>query len=63
MLEYGLELIEQPEHGLYDAIVLAVAHDCITSLGAAELRRFGKPEHVLYDLKNILPIDESDLRL
>ena len=63
MLEYGLELIEQPEHESYDAIVLAVAHDCITSLEAAELRRFGKPEHVLYDLKNILPIDESDLRL
>ena len=61
--EYGLDLIERPEHHAYDAIVLTVAHDCITSLSAANLREFGKSQHVLYDLKNILPIDESDLRL
>ena len=63
MQEYGLELVEQPEQQAYDAIILTVAHDCITSLGAAALRAFGKSNHILYDLKNILPIAESDLRL
>ena len=61
--EYGLELIEQPQQRSYDAIVLTVAHDCITSLGASALRGFGKDNHVLYDLKNILPLSESDLRI
>ena len=63
MEEYGLSLTERPEPGAYDAIVLAVAHDSIVDLGMAELRSFGKPDHVLYDLKNILAITESDLRL
>ena len=63
MQEYGLELVEQPEQQAYDAIILTVAHDCITSLGGAALRAFGKNNHILYDLKNILPIAESDLRL
>ncbi len=63
MEEYGLSLTERPERGAYDAIVLAVAHDSIIDLGMAELRGFGKPDHVLYDLKNILAITESDLRL
>ena len=62
-LEYGLELIASPARGSYDEIVLTVVHDSIASLGAAELRSFGKSNHVLYDLKNILPFSESDLRL
>jgi len=60
--EYGLALIEQPEPGAYDAIVLAVAHDEFRELGAG-VRAFGKPEHVLYDLKYVLGPDQSDLRL
>ena len=32
-------------------------------MGAAAIRKLGKAEHVLYDLKYVLPADESDLRL
>ena len=60
--EYGLTIIEQPEPGAYDAIVLAVAHDEFRELGPS-LRDFGKPEHVLYDLKYVLGPAQSDLRL
>ena len=60
--EYGLVLVEQPEHGAYDAIILAVAHDQFRQLGEA-VRDFGKEEHVLYDLKYLLGPDQSDLRL
>jgi UDP-N-acetyl-D-glucosamine/UDP-N-acetyl-D-galactosamine dehydrogenase len=60
--EYGLALIEQPESGAYDAIVLAVAHDEFRELGT-RVRAFGKPKHVLYDLKYVLGPDQSDLRL
>jgi UDP-N-acetyl-D-galactosamine dehydrogenase len=32
-------------------------------LGAESIRRLGKAEHVLYDLKYLLNATESDLRL
>jgi UDP-N-acetyl-D-galactosamine dehydrogenase len=55
--------LQFPELETYDAIVLAVAHDQFKSMGAEAIRAFGKPEHVLYDLKYVLPVDGSDLRL
>jgi UDP-N-acetyl-D-glucosamine/UDP-N-acetyl-D-galactosamine dehydrogenase len=61
--EYGIDLIGEPEAGGYDAIVLAVRHDSIAALGAEAIRDFGKASHVLYDLKNMLAPDQSDLRL
>ena len=61
--EYGISPVEQPEPGAYDAIVLAVAHHQFRDLGAAAIRAFGKPGHVLYDLKYLLPAQASDLRL
>lgn len=61
--EYGISPIEQPAEGNYDAIVLAVAHDQFVSLGVDAIRRFGKPDHVLYDIKSILPKTSVDARL
>jgi len=31
-------------------------------LGEQQLRTIGKPDHVMYDLKNVLPTTASDLR-
>ena len=61
--EYGINLVSAPGNGYYDAIILAVAHDEFVALGSEGIRQFGKPGHVIYDLKYVLPIDESDLRL
>ncbi|MEM7278973.1 MAG: Vi polysaccharide biosynthesis UDP-N-acetylglucosamine C-6 dehydrogenase TviB [Pseudomonadota bacterium] len=61
--EYGLELTGEPQQGHYDAIVLAVSHHQFVSLGAAGLRRYGKPEAVLYDIKYALPAADVDERL
>jgi UDP-N-acetyl-D-glucosamine/UDP-N-acetyl-D-galactosamine dehydrogenase len=61
--EYGVELIEAPPPGAYDAIVLAVAHDQFRALGAKNIRELGKVEHVVYDLKYILAAAEADIRL
>lgn len=61
--EYGLEPISQPQAGQYDGILLAVAHQQFKAMGEAALRALGKPAHVLYDLKYILPKSASDLRL
>lgn len=32
-------------------------------MGPAEIRKLGKPQHVLYDLKYVLPAEHTDLRL
>ena len=61
--EYGLTPINQPAAGQYDAIILAVAHQQFKTLGEAGIRAFGKPGHVLYDLKYVLSRTQSDLRL
>ena len=61
--EYGITQISQPHPGAYDAVILAVAHHQFKTLGAVGIRKLGKPNHVLYDLKYVLSADEADLRL
>lgn len=61
--EYGITPVASPEPGTYDATILAVAHQEFREQSAESLRRFGKPDHILYDLKYVLPADQSDLRL
>jgi len=59
---YGLELIE-PKQNYYDAIIVAVAHDEFKQMGEETIHALGKEEHVLYDLKYILPKSCVDMRL
>lgn len=61
--EYAITPISQPKTATYDAIILAVGHQQFKEMGAAEIRALGKSEHILYDLKYLLPAEESDLRL
>ena len=61
--EYGLELIESLVETEYDAIVLAVDHTEFKKWGQDRIRALGKAQHVLYDLKYVLPLGHSDLRL
>ena len=58
--EYGLEMIDQPEAGIYDAIILAVSHREFITLGAEGIRGFGKPAAVLFDVKRALPRHSVD---
>jgi len=61
--EYGLTPVEQPQQGVYDGIILAVAHQQFVDLGATAIRALGKSRHVLYDLKYVLSAQDADLRL
>lgn len=61
--EYAIQPVLKPENGVYDAVILAVAHQEFIELGENGIRKFGKTDHVLYDLKYILDKAESDLRL
>lgn len=61
--EYNIQPINAPKSAEYDGIILAVAHEQFKQMGAKEIRKFGKAEHVLYDLKYVLTQQESDIRL
>ena len=62
--EYGVDLlVDTPQAGGYDAIVIAVAHDQFRALGIDGLRRLGHPHVVIYDIKGIFPKDAVDARL
>ena len=61
--EYNLHPIDAPKAGQYDGIILAVAHEQFKTLRADEIRAWGKPANILYDLKYVLNQSESDIRL
>ena len=61
--EYDIDLVKAPEQNAYDAIILAVAHDEYRRMGAAGIHAYGRDPHVLFDLKYVLPVEDSDLRL
>jgi UDP-N-acetyl-D-galactosamine dehydrogenase len=61
--EYGIRLIKRPSRGRYDAIVLAVPHREFVSMRPAEIRRFGRRRHVVYDIKYLLERGQADGRL
>jgi len=61
--EYDISPVSVLEPGRYDAVVISVAHRQFTEMGVGQIRRLGKAEHVLYDLKYVFPASDSDLRL
>ncbi|WP_415902902.1 Vi polysaccharide biosynthesis UDP-N-acetylglucosamine C-6 dehydrogenase TviB [Neptuniibacter sp. QD29_5] len=61
--EYGLELISEARENYYDAIIMAVAHEEFKELGEESIRKHGKDNHVLYDLKYQLNKEQVDMRL
>ena len=61
--EYGIDLVQAPEPGKYDAVIIAVGHDEFRKLGEQGLRALCKPDAVLYDVKYLLPPTAVDGRL
>lgn len=61
--EYGITPVTKPEQNAYDAMILAVSHNQFKDMGAGNIRALGKTDHILYDLKYLLPAEESDIRL
>lgn len=62
--ENDIKLLDNPEKGVYDVIVLAVAHQKFVDLGVKKIKSFGKKnDAIFFDVKNIFGKDSSDLRL
>ena len=63
MKEYGLEVLSEPQKNSYDAVIIAVAHECFKELGLEKIKNFCKKNHVIFDVKYIFPITEQLTRL
>lgn len=61
--EHGIMPIAEPSAGSYDAIILAVAHRQFRDMGYEAIRTLGKRSVIIYDLKYVLSVHESDIRL
>ncbi|MDD9720466.1 Vi polysaccharide biosynthesis UDP-N-acetylglucosamine C-6 dehydrogenase TviB [Sulfitobacter sp. PR48] len=61
--EFGIDMVQTPAEGAYDAVVLAVAHAEFSEAGAAALRAHGKAAQVFYDIKSVFGPGDSDLRV
>jgi len=61
--EFGFCPVSILEEGSYDAVIIAVAHHQFKKMGVAKIKLLTKENHVIYDLKSILPIKAVDLRL
>lgn len=59
----GLNLINLLPPSYYDAIVIAVGHNQFKDMGISCIREFAKDICVIYDLKSIFAVSETDLRL
>lgn len=61
--EYGVHLVSHPEHGHYDAAILAVGHADFLALGVEGVKSYLKSDHVLFDVKSVFPEDQVTDRL
>ena len=61
--ENKITLVEKPQQGTYDSIILAVAHTQFRNMGSVKIHALGKTSHIAYDLKYVLPAEAAELRL
>ena len=61
--EYNITLLNSLEKNNFDAIIIAVAHNQFKNIGIKAIRKLGKKNSLIYDLKYIFKFDETDLRL
>tara|TARA_Y100000768_G_C23972973_1_gene681490 strand:- start:449 stop:1720 length:1272 start_codon:yes stop_codon:yes gene_type:complete len=61
--QFDISLVDFPENNLYQAIIIAVAHDEFIKMGGKAITGFGTNNSIIFDLKHILEKKFSDLRL
>ncbi|HCV96872.1 UDP-N-acetyl-D-glucosamine 6-dehydrogenase [compost metagenome] len=63
LADSGVHWVERADPGVFDAVVLAVAHDEFRAFDAASVRALLAPDGVVYDVKSVWPRDVVDDRL
>jgi len=59
----GMEMIQAPQKGTYDAIIVAVGHRQFKETGIEAIRTWGTPDTTIFDVKSVFPRDKTDARL
>ena len=57
---YNIYPISKPNHNLYDAVLIAVAHDKFKNMGLSTIKNLCKKIHVIFDLKNLFNSNQVD---
>jgi len=60
---YNINIVEELESNIYDAIIIAVAHNIFLDLGLENIKKSAKDKHVIYDLKSLFSADQVDISL
>ena len=61
--EHGITTIDNLIEKSFDAILIAVGHDHFKELGITQIRKFGKKNSIIFDLKYLFNKNEVDLTL
>ena len=61
--EYAIRVIDKPIKGKYDVIIFTVEHDDFKKLTFEEIKRYGKVNSVIYDIKYLLDANQVDGRI
>lgn len=61
--EFDLDLIDEPQQGQYDAVIVAVAHQQFREMGVDKVRSLLRAGGIVFDIKYLFPADEVDGRL
>ncbi len=61
--EYSINVVNRPQTGSYDAVIVAVGHLEFVSMGIDEIQKLCTENHVIFDVKYIFDKSEVDGRL
>ncbi len=61
--EFGLKLTTSLTDNIYDAVIVAVAHEQFAEMGVDTIRSLMRDQGILYDIKYLFPADHVDGRL
>ena len=63
LMEYNIELLQNLKQEFYDVIILGVPHDDFKKMGISKIRKLGKNNHIIYDIKHLFKSQDVDGRL
>ena len=61
--EYMIRPKLKLKENFYDAVVIAVSHNIFKKMGIKKIKKLCKKTNVIYDIKNLFGINNSDIRL
>ena len=61
--EYNIKIIKKLYINYYDSVIIAVAHNLFKKMGINKIEKICKKNHIIFDVKNIFPKNNKNLKL